>query len=164
MGSFTAMSQGLFDHPAEAIYDFVSNPHNWKRTFKGSDGPDAHLSLPLKIGDEWTEIVTLSEDFACQSTWTLIIADRPRRWVFRQTDHIGQALDGSGGVEGFTTISYGFEPAGDGRTLFTRSLHCELPRGTRIPDALLIARAQPANIDAYFAAIAAELDALRAAA
>lgn len=158
MGWFTASAQGIFNHPAENVYDFVSNPHNWKRTFAGSEGLDAQFDLPLKVGESWTELVKVGEDFACRSTWTLIVADRPRRWIFRQTDEIGQDADGSGGVSGFTTITYAFQTLPDGKTLFTRSLHCELPTGVRIPDQLLVARAQPANIDAYFAAIAAELD------
>lgn len=160
MGFFTATSSNLINHPAEKIYDFVSNPHNWKRTFKGSEGPDAKLTLPLKVGDTWTELIKRSETFSCQSTWTLITAERPRKWVFQQINGIGEQFDGTGGVDGITTISYTFEPMGDGQTLFTRTLHCELPHGVRIHDELLVARTQPANIDDYHTAIAAELDAL----
>lgn len=114
--------------------------------------------MPLAVGDVWTEIVKLSDAFECRSTWRLIIAERPRKWVFQQVDGLAQAPDGTGGVDGITTISYAFEPCGDGMTLFTRTLHCELPRGVRLPDPLLVARAQPAGIDGYHEAIARALD------
>lgn len=158
MGSFTATSKTLFDHPAEAVYDFASNPHNWPKTYKGSHAIANELRSPLEVGDSWTEIIKLSDTFSCRSTWTLITAERPRKWVIQQVDNIGQPVDGGAGVDGITTITYMFEPIGDGMTLFTRTLHCELPKGLRIPDELLVARAQPAGIDAYHAAIARELD------
>ena len=162
MGSFTTESQTVFDHPAEAIYDFVSDPHNWPKTFKGSAGiADQNLRIPLTVGDSWTEFIKVSDRFSCRSTWTLIIAERPRKWVIQQVDRIGEQADGSGGVDGITTIAYSFEPAGDGRTLFHRSLTCELPRGVRIADELLIARAQPAGIDGYHDAVARELDRMK---
>ena len=160
MGSFTAESQTLFHHSPEAIYDFVSNPHNWPKTFKGSAGTSSELSIPLKIGDNWTELVSVSDTFSCRSTWTLIIAERPRKWAIQQIDRIGEQADGTGGVDGITTIVYSFAPTGEGKTIFHRSLTTELPRGVRIPDELLIARAQPAGIDGYHEAVARELDAI----
>lgn len=163
MGYFESSSQTVFSHPAEDIYDFVSDPNNWPKTYKGSHGIANQIKTPLEVGDVWTEVVQPSETFSCRSTWKLITAERPRKWVFQQVDSIGAAADGTGGVDGITTISYTFEPAGVGQTLFTRSLLCELPRGQRIPDQLLIARAQPAGIDAYHEAVARELDKMRAA-
>ena len=158
MGSFTTQSETLFHHPAEAVYDFVSDPHNWPKTFKGSAGIADTLTLPLKPGDAWTELVSVGDGFQCKSTWQLIVAERPRKWAIQQVDHVGEQADGTGGVNGITTITYSFTPIGDGKTMFHRSLHCELPRGVRIPDALLVARAQPAGIDAYHDAVARELD------
>ena len=55
-------------------------------------------------------------------------------------------------------MTYTLRPAIDGQTLFSRTLHCELPHGVRIPDELLIARAQPAGIDGYHDAVAKALD------
>lgn len=163
MGSFSAQAQTLFEYRAEEVYDFVSNPHNWPKTFKGSAGiADQELAVPIEIGTSWTELIKVSDDFACRSTWTLIAAERPRLWVIQQVDRIGEQEDGSGGVEGITTITYRFEPVGGYRVIFHRSLHCELPRGVRIPDALLIARAQPAGIDGYHDAVARELDRMKA--
>lgn len=162
MGSFTAESQTLINHPAEAIYDFVSDPHNWPKTFKGSSGIADELKLPLEVGDSWTELIKVSDTFSCRSTWTLIVAERPRKWVFQQVDRIGEQADGSGGVDGITTITYRFEPVGAECAIFYRSLTTELPRGVRIANELLIARAQPAGIDGYHDAVARELDAMRA--
>lgn len=161
MGSFTAESQTLFHHPAEEIYDFVSNPHNWPKTFKGSAGIADELSLPLKVGDSWTELIKVSDSFSCRSTWTLIVAQRPRKWVIQQVDRIGEQADGTGGVDGITTIAYSFEPVGQDRAIFHRALTTELPRGARIANELLVARAQPAGIDGYHDAVARELDAMK---
>lgn len=68
--------------------------------------------------------------------------------------------DGSGGIDGITTISYTFEPnIGEGMTLFTRNLTCELPKGVGIPDDLLTVCCRPDGIDRYHEAIKKELDA-----
>ena len=57
MGFFSIQSETAFSYPAEVIYDFVSNPDNWGRTYKGSGGmkEGEKLDLPLKVGDVWTE-------------------------------------------------------------------------------------------------------------
>ena len=161
MGSFAATSQTLIGHPVEAVYDFASNPNNWPKTYKGSHAIADQLPFPLKVGASWTEIVKLSDTFSCRSTWTLIAAERPRKWLIQQVDGIAQPLDGGPGVDGITTISYEFEPVDGSSCLFTRTLRCALLRGVRIPDELLVACAQPAGIDAYHAAITRELDKLR---
>jgi hypothetical protein len=161
MGVFTASGETAFAFPAEEIYDFVSNPNNWPKTFRGSADIDTPLELPLKVGDTWSEVVKVGESFTCLSEWQLITAERPRKWVFQQVDGIGQAPDRTGGLAGITTISYTFSSPGEGVTLFHRSIHCELPHGVRIPDELLLARAQPANIENYHAAVARELAAAR---
>ena len=165
MGNFSITSETTFSHPPEVIYDFVSNPGNWGRTYKGSGGMhegSKHLTLPLKFGDTWTERVELDTPHGHNiylSTWTLITAIRPRKWVFQQIDKIGMKEDGSGGHDGITTISYTFEQPGQGVTLFTRNLHCELPKGVDIPDDLLTVKCRPGGIDRYHAAIEKELDA-----
>ena len=161
MGSFTAESQSLFHHPAQDIYDFVSDPHNWPKTYKGSAGIADLLSLPLKVGDSWTELVKVSENFSCRSSLTLIIAERPRKWAIQQVGRIGEQADGTGGVDGITTIIYSFEPVSEAMTIFHRSLNTELPRGVRIPNELLVVRGQPAGIDGYHDAVARELEAIR---
>jgi hypothetical protein len=148
MGVFTASGETLLAATPEEVYDFVSNPHNWPKLYRGSAGVQSEIRLPVQVGDTWSETVAVGEDFSCRSTWTLITAVRPRKWVFQQVNGIGAAPDGSGGVDGITTISYTFAPAGDG-TLFHRSIHCEMPHGTVIPEPLLLARANPANIEHY---------------
>ncbi|KAI4911369.1 hypothetical protein J4E85_011278 [Alternaria conjuncta] len=61
MGVMSVTSSTIFNYPPEIIYDFVSNPSNWGRTYAGSSGlpPGQNLSLPLKVGDVWTEKVAL---------------------------------------------------------------------------------------------------------
>ncbi|KAK4499767.1 hypothetical protein PRZ48_007953 [Zasmidium cellare] len=138
MGKFSITGETVFDYPAEVVYDFVSNPHNWGKTYKGSAGmQDRNLKVPLQLGDTWTEKVTLPPNMYL-STWRLITAERPRKFAFQQTNQIGMKEDGTGGVDGFTTITYTFEDnIGEGKTLFTRNLTGELPRGVGIPDDLL---------------------------
>lgn len=157
MGSFTVTATNLITHTPTAVYDFVSNPHNWPLTYEGSASMDSTVQVPLNVGDTWTETVRRG-DFEFASTWRLEVAERPRKFEFRQIDGIGARPDGSGGVPGFTSISYLLEPTGATATLFTRTMVCELPHGVRIPDQLLIARAQPAGIDGYHDAIQRLLD------
>ena len=157
MGRFSITSETAFSHPPEVIYDFVSNPANLGRTYKGSGGVHQHLSLPLKVGDVWTEKVDLPPN-QYDSTWTLITAIRPKKWVFQQVDKVGMKSDGTGGVDGITTISYTFDRPGQGVTLFTRNLTCELPKGVDIPDDLLTVCCRPGGIDRYHAAVEKELD------
>lgn len=158
MGKFSITSETIFAHPAEVIFDFVSNPANWGRTYSGSGGVHEHLSLPLRFGDTWTEKVDLPPN-TYFSTWTLITVERPRKFVFQQKNDIGKKADGTGSIQGFTTISYTFEPnVGHGATLFTRNPNCELPKSVGIPDDLLTVCARSDGIDRYHAAIEKELD------
>jgi hypothetical protein len=159
MGKFSITSETAFAHPAEVIFDFVSNPANWGRTYSGSGGVHEHLILPLKFGDTWTEKVSLPPNMY-YSTWTLITVERPRKFVFQQKNDIARTDEqGTGSVQGFTTISYTFEPdVGQGVTLSTRNLTCELPKGVGIPDDLLTVCCRPDGIDRYHAAVERELD------
>lgn len=84
MGKFSITGETVFDYPADVIYDFVSNPHNWGKTYKGSGGmQDKNLKVPLQIGDVWTEKVDLPQN-RYLSTWRLITAERPRKFAFQQ--------------------------------------------------------------------------------
>lgn len=162
MGKFSITSETAFSHPAEVIFDFVTDPSNWGKTYKGSGGMHSKqatsLTLPLKFGDEWTERVDLPPN-SYLSTWRLITVDRPRKFVFQQHNNIGRKEDGTGGENGFVTISYTFEPdVGQGVTLFTRNLTCELPKGVGIPDDLLTVCCRPDGIDRYHASVEKELD------
>jgi hypothetical protein len=56
LGIVTTSSERLFSLPAESIYDFLSDPRNWTKTYPGS----AHIAglperLPLMVGDTWSE-------------------------------------------------------------------------------------------------------------
>ncbi len=56
MGIVTTSSETDFARAPEAIYDFVTNPVNWTKTYPGS----AHITnlpdqLPLQVGDTWQE-------------------------------------------------------------------------------------------------------------
>ena len=55
MGIVTTSSETAFTQSAETVYDFVTNPENWTKTYPGS----AHIGnlpeLPLKVGDTWQE-------------------------------------------------------------------------------------------------------------
>lgn len=159
MGKFSITGETVFDYPADVIYDFVSNPHNWGKTYKGSGGmQDKNLKVPLEIGAVWTEKVTLPPNMYV-STWRLITAERPREFALQQVNKIGMLEDGTGGVDGFTTITYTFEEnIGCGKTLFTRNLTGELPRGVGLPDDLLTVCCRPDGIERYHDAVKRELD------
>ena len=119
---------------------------------------------PLEFGDTFSERVSLPPNTYI-SKWTLIRTEKPYQFVFQQQNGIGAKEDGSsGGSQGFTTIAYRFEGVGDEvegktpRTLFVRTLTCEMPRGVGIPDDLLTVCARPDGIERYHDAIRKELD------
>jgi len=153
-------SETIFNYPPEVIYDFVSNPENWGRTYKGSAGvaQDQKLELPLKVGDTWTEKVVLG-DSVYHPIWVLEIAERGRKFSFRQVNKIGVRPGGSGGVDGYCWITYTFTKAGQGLTLFTRNLTVETEKFVHIEDDLMLAMARPEGIDKYHAEIEKTLDA-----
>lgn len=154
MGIVTTSSETTFNHPPEVIYDFVTNPANWTKTYPGS----AHIgglpeTLPLRVGDTWTES---GPDGNRIFTWHLAIAMRPTMWVFNSVGRLGHAADGSGGREGRITVEYHFTQPGDGITLFRRTMTIEAYRHAPLPDGFF-RTVNPAHIDAYHAAVAREL-------
>ena len=154
MGIVTTSSERTFTHPPELLYDFVSNPANWTKTYPGSahvgDLPD---HLPLKVGDTWTEA---GPDGDRIFTWHLAIAMRPSLWVFNSVGRLGHDRNGNGGMEGRITVQYHFTQPGDDITLFRRTMTIEAYRHAPLPDAFF-RTVNPAHIDAYLAAIAREL-------
>lgn len=115
------------------------------------------VKTPVEFGDVWTENVDLPPN-TYYSTWTCIRKERPWQFVIQQQNHIAAKSPNEGGFNGFTTISYVFEDVGEGVTLFTRNLTCELPRGVGIPDDLLTVCCRPDGIERYHDAIKKELD------
>ncbi|MGE2690760.1 SRPBCC family protein [Mycolicibacterium pulveris] len=154
MGIVTTTSETTFDQPPEVIYDFVTNPANWTKTYPGS----AHISglpagLPLKVGDTWTES---GPDGDRIFTWHLAIAMRPTMWVFNSVGRLGHDADGDGGMEGRITVQYHFTRPGNDVTLFTRTMTIEAYKHAPLPDGFF-RTVNPAHIDAYHAAVAREL-------
>ncbi|MGE2724581.1 SRPBCC family protein [Mycolicibacterium pulveris] len=154
MGIVTTTSETTFDQPPEVIYDFVTNPANWTKTYPGS----AHIGglpagLPLKVGDTWTES---GPDDDRIFTWHLAIAMRPTMWVFNSVGRLGHDADGDGGMEGRITVQYHFTRPGNDVTLFTRTMTIEAYKHAPLPDGFF-RTVNPAHIDAYHAAVAREL-------
>lgn len=154
MGIVTTSSETAFTQSAEEVYDFVTNPANWVKTYPGS----AHIGglpteLPLKVGDTWTEAGPAGDRIF---TWHLAIAMRPRMFVFNSVGRLGHDSEGNGGMEGRMTIQYQFTRPGQDITLFTRTMTIEAYKGTPMPDKFFQI-VNPANIDAYHAAVAREL-------
>lgn len=154
MGIVTTSSETAFTQSAEEVYDFVTNPANWVKTYPGS----AHIGglpteLPLKVGDTWTEAGPAGDRIF---TWHLAIAMRPKMFVFNSVGRLGHDSEGNGGMEGRMTIQYQFTRPGQDITLFTRTMTIEAYKGTPMPDTFFQI-VNPANIDAYHAAVAREL-------
>ena len=87
MGIVTTTSETAFARSPETIYDFVTNPANWPKTYPGS----AHITnlpvaLPLKVGDTWQES---GADGDRIFTWQLAIATRPKLWMFNSIGPLG---------------------------------------------------------------------------
>jgi hypothetical protein len=74
LGIVTTTSETAFTQSAETVYDFVTNPENWTKTYPGS----AHIGnlpeLPLKVGDTWEES---GPDGDRIFSWQLAVAVRP---------------------------------------------------------------------------------------
>ena len=134
MGIVTTSSETAFHHPPEVVYDFVTNPANWTKTYPTS----AH------IGDK-------------VFTWHLAIAMRPRMWVFNTVGLLGHDPEGNGGREGRMTITYHFTQPDSGITLFSRTMTIKAYRDAPLPDKFFL-MVNPANIDAYHVAVARELE------
>jgi hypothetical protein len=77
-------------------------------------------------------------------------------FVFNSVGRLGHDRDGNGGMEGRITVSYRFTRPGQDITLFSRTMTIEAYKHAPLPDQLF-QQANPANIDAYHAAVAREL-------
>jgi hypothetical protein len=51
LGIVTSTSETAFSQSAETVYDFVTNPANWTKTYPGSAHVGDLPDLPLKVGD-----------------------------------------------------------------------------------------------------------------
>jgi hypothetical protein len=156
LGIVTTSSERIFTLPAEIIYDFVSNPGNWTKTYPG--GPQIRnvpAELPLKVGDTWGEAHP-DPDKDRVFTWQLAIAMRPRLFVFNSVGLLGHDSAGNGGLDGRMTIQYHFTQPEEGVTLFTRTMTIEAFKHAPLSDGFF-RMVNPAHIDSYLAAIAREL-------
>ncbi len=140
MGIVTTSSETAFARPPEIIYDFVTSPANWTKTYPGSaritDLPD---ELPLKISDTWHES---GQDGDRIFTWHLAIATRPRLWMFNSVGRLGHDGQGNGGMEGRITVQYHFTQPGEDITLFTRTMTIEAHK-TRTAARRVVPGSQP---------------------
>lgn len=153
MGIVTTSSDTAYHHAPEVIYDFVTNPANWTKTYPGSSYVGRLDSLPLRVGDMWEEGGPDSDKIF---TWQLAMAVRPRLWVFTSVGRLGHDRDGNGGMAGRITVEYQFTQPGEGVTLFRRTMTIEAPKDAPMPDGFFRI-VNPANIDRYHAAVAREL-------
>ncbi len=153
MGIVTTTSETAFTQSAETVYDFVTNPANWAKTYPGSAHIGGLPELPLKVGDTWEEA---GPDGNRIFSWQLAAAVRPTLFVFTSIGRLGHDRDGNGGIEGRITVSYHFTRPGQDVTLFSRTMTIEAYRHAPLPDQLFI-QANPARIDAYHEAVATEL-------
>lgn len=153
MGIVTTTSETAFTQSAETVYDFVTNPLNWTKTYPGSAHIGGLPDLPLKVGDTWEEA---GPDGDRIFRWQLAAAVRPTLFVFTSIGRLGHDRDGNRGMEGRITVSYHFTRPGQDVTLFSRTMTIEAYKHAPLPDQLFI-QANPAKIDAYHEAIAREL-------
>ncbi len=149
----TTTSETAFTYPPEVIYDFVTNPANWTKTYPGSNYVGNLDVLPLNVGDTWEEGGADADKIF---TWRLALAGRPTLWMFSSVGRLGHRRDGTGGMEGRITVQYNFTRPGQNITLFARTMTVEAPKDAPMPDGFFRI-VNPANIDRYHAAIAREL-------
>ncbi|MGD1172390.1 SRPBCC family protein [Mycobacterium seoulense] len=153
MGIVTSTSETAFTQSAETVYDFVTNPENWTKTYPGSAHIGGLPELPLRVGDTWEEA---GPDGDRIFTWQLAAAVRPELFVFTSVGRLGHDRHGAGGMEGRITVAYRFTRPGQDITLFSRTMTIEAAKHAPLPDQLF-AQVNPAKIDAYHEAVAREL-------
>jgi hypothetical protein len=118
LGIVTTASETTFTQSAETVYDFVTNPENWTKTYPGS----AHIGnlpeLPLKVGDTWQEA---GPDGDRIFSWQLAAAVRPTLFVFTSLGRLGHDRDDpqglKSGLDGRITVQYRFSRPGHDVTL-----------------------------------------------
>ncbi|CEJ82562.1 hypothetical protein VHEMI02621 [[Torrubiella] hemipterigena] len=165
MGICSATGSTVIPYTREQVYDFITNPHNWPKTYKGSGGIQQTLPTPLQLGDQWTEKVVLGPN-TYYARWTLITAVKPWKWTFLQENGICATDEAiTDGYPGTTEIAYVLEPTKlevDGKTIegcvFKRTLTMDQPRGSCIPDDMLAICMKSAGIEGYHDAVARELE------
>ena len=118
---------------AETVYDFVTNPQNWTKTYPGSARINNLPELPLKVGDTWEEA---GPDGDRIFSWQLATAVRPSFFVFTSVGRLGHDRDGNGGLDGRLTASYRFTRPGQDITLFCRTMTIEARKDAPLPDRL----------------------------
>jgi hypothetical protein len=111
------------------VYDFVTNPANWTKTYPTSTHVGDLPDVPLKVGDTWVEGGPEGGDKL--TTWHLAIAIRPRMWVFNSVGRLRHDRNGDGGREGRITVTYRFTEPGPDITLFSRTMTIESYRELR---------------------------------
>ena len=153
LGIVTTSSETAFTQSRETVYDFVTNPANWTKTYPGSNYVGKLDELPLAVGDTWEEGGPDGERIY---TWHLAIAMRPTMWVFNSVGRLGHDRAGIGGMDGRITVHYHFTQPAEGITLFRRTMTIEAPKDAPMPDGFFRI-VNPANIDRYHAAIQREL-------
>ncbi|EMC95534.1 hypothetical protein BAUCODRAFT_493068 [Baudoinia panamericana UAMH 10762] len=175
MGRFSIISETAFSQPRDVVFDYACDPNNsgsyiqriWRheppgegtnRTWTDVDGSMALKCVPT-VRSALTDTFQRVElpDNTYLSTWMAITVERPWRFAIQQQNNIAMKEDGTGGLPGITHITYTFEDVGEGVTLFTRNLTCELPRGVSLPDDLLTVCCRPQGIEKYHDAIKAQL-------
>jgi hypothetical protein len=109
LGIVTTSSDTAYSHAPEVIYDFVTDPANWTKTYPGSNYVGRLENLPLQVGDTWEEGGADSDRIF---TWQLAMAVRPRHWVFTSVGRLGHDRDGNGGMDGRITVDYQFTRPG----------------------------------------------------
>jgi hypothetical protein len=91
LGIVTTTYETAFTESAETVYDFVTNPQNWTKTYPGSARINNLPELPLKVGDTWEEA---GPDGDRIFSWQLATAVPPSFFVF--TSVVGSAMTATG--------------------------------------------------------------------
>ncbi len=154
MATVTLVSERAFDHPAEDVYDFVSNPQNWVKTYPGSTHEEGLApNKALKVGDTWTETGPSGDHYS----WQVSMTNRPTLWVCETTGRLAHDGTGKGGFEGRIEIRYRFMRPGNDVTIFQRTYITETYPGTPPLADIFYTSQNPKHAEVYFDGIAREL-------
>lgn len=154
MATVTLVSECTFNYPAERVYDFVSNPANWVKTYPGSKREEGLTDgKALKVGDRWTEEGPSGDHYS----WEVATTERPTLFVCQTLGRLGHDGKGEGGYAGRIEIRYRFMRPGGDITIFQRTYITETYDGApALPDIFFTSQ-NPKHAETYFAGIAREL-------
>lgn len=164
MGVTSGTATGIFPYTCQQVFDFVTDPDQWRKFYTGAGDIVCDLKAPLKLGDTWVEKAKLPEQ-TYYIKWISMAYVSPWKWTFIQEGNIGatdeQVSNGHPGIFEIVYTLDKIELEVDGKTvegcLFKRTSSIDQPHKGTVPRDLLASASRVGGGEAYFAAVLKEM-------